>query len=250
MNVALHYNYMLLTTFLLSLSSASLLSPELGCFAGGKKWSLCPSMENQTYLDEPDEHFPVHFLFSSDFIPPSCYLCECVISCRCVWLSEWWRVSWADWFHPPSQTFKGPPPPGSSLRCRPGFQHAYLLYIFLNKTFIILCCWWWGEEMRSHIHVVPRCPLGPGRNSIIQLVLHGKPILERYCGTQPLKTTLFHVLLVSVLYELCATAGQRVCVQLLSASSLPAARVGVVSRWQTVTEQSEIDVLALLVIQI
>ncbi|XP_036954854.1 leukocyte surface antigen CD53-like isoform X1 [Acanthopagrus latus] len=43
-------------------------------------------------------------------------------------------------------------------------------------------------------------------------MLHGKPILERYRGTQPLKTILFHVLLVSVLPELRATAGQRVCV--------------------------------------
>ena len=34
---------------------------------------------------------------------------------------------------------------------------------------------------------------------------------------------------------------QRVSVQLLSASSLPAARVGEVSQWQTVTEQSETD---------
>ena len=32
------------------------------------------------------------------------------------------------------------------------------------------------------------------------LVLHNKPILERYRSTQPLKTILFHVLLVSVLY--------------------------------------------------
>ena len=42
-------------------------------------------------------------------------------------------------------------------------------------------------------------------------VLHGKPILEWYRGTQLLRTILFHVL-----YELCATAGQCVCVQLLS----------------------------------
>ena len=62
------------------------------------------------------------------------------------------------------------------------------------------------------------------------IVLHGKPILEWYRGTQPLRARLFHVLLVSVLYELSVTAVQRVCVQLLSASSLPAARVGVVSR--------------------
>ena len=55
----------------------------------------------------------------------------------------------------------------------------------------------------------------------------------------PLRTILFHVLLVSVLYELSATAGQSVCVQLLSSSSLPADRVGVVSHWQTVTQQSE-----------
>ena len=81
------------------------------------------------------------------------------------------------------------------------------------------------------------------------IVLNGKPILERYCSTQPLRTILFHVLLVSVLYELCATAGQWcLCVQLFSASSLPAARPSVVSQWQTVTEQSETDVLAPLVI--
>ena len=42
-------------------------------------------------------------------------------------------------------------------------------------------------------------------------VVHGKQILERYHGTQPLKTMLFHVLSVSVL-EFCATAEQRVCV--------------------------------------
>ena len=64
----------------------------------------------------------------------------------------------------------------------------------------------------------------------LHVMLHGKPILERNCGTQPLSTILFQVLLVSVLYELCVNAGQRVCVQLLSASSLPAARVGVVSQ--------------------
>ena len=52
------------------------------------------------------------------------------------------------------------------------------------------------------------------------LVLHDKPILERYRGTQPLRTILFHVLLVSVLYELCATVVQLVCVQLFFASSL------------------------------
>ena len=40
------------------------------------------------------------------------------------------------------------------------------------------------------------------------VVLHGKLILERYRGTQPLKTILFHVLLVSILDELCATAEQ------------------------------------------
>ena len=64
--------------------------------------------------------------------------------------------------------------------------------------------------------------------SLQGLVLHGKPILKRYCRTQPFKTIPFHILLVSVLYELCVTVGQRVCVQLLSASSLPADRVGVV----------------------
>ena len=52
-------------------------------------------------------------------------------------------------------------------------------------------------------------------------------------GTQQLKTILFHVLLISVLYKLSATAGQRVCVQLLSAS---------------VTGQSHTDDFALLVI--
>ena len=62
-----------------------------------------------------------------------------------------------------------------------------------------------------------------------------------YRGTQPLKTIIFHVLFVLVLYELCVTVGQHVCVQLLSASSLPADREGMVSRWQTVTEQSETD---------
>ena len=52
-----------------------------------------------------------------------------------------------------------------------------------------------------------------------------KPILD-----PAVKNNTFHVLLVSVLYELSATAGQRVCVQLLSASSLAAGRVGVVSQ--------------------
>ena len=70
--------------------------------------------------------------------------------------------------------------------------------------------------------------LALGKGVCFTVVLHGKPILERYCGTESLRTIPFHVLLVSVLYELCGAAC--LCVQLLSASSLLADRVGVVSQ--------------------
>ena len=56
-------------------------------------------------------------------------------------------------------------------------------------------------------------------NGHLLVVLHGKPILERYRCTQPLSTMPFHVLLVSLLYELSVTSVQRVCMQLLSACS-------------------------------